>query len=88
MAQVESGDGLGDALGLTLVEPFGTPRLDGAKTTAARADIAEDHKGGRAVVPALADIGAARALADGVQALVSDEIFNVDIVGRAGCFGF
>ena len=39
----------------------------------ARADVAEDHEGRRAVVPALADVGAARVLADGVELQVAHD---------------
>ena len=68
VAQAHALDGFGDALGLVF---FGrAERLaagHGAKAAGARADVAEDHEGGGAVLPAFAHVGAARAFADGVQ---------------------
>ena len=46
----------------------------GAVAAGARADVAEDHERGRAVVPALADVRAVRLLADGVQPEVPHQL--------------
>ena len=56
------------------------PGLDRAKAAAAGADIAHDHDGEGARAPALADVGAARLLADRRQALVAHEAFEASVV--------
>ena len=68
VAQAHSLDGFGHALRLVFIGR--AERLaarHGAKAARARADIAENHEGRGAVLPALAHVGAARAFADGVQ---------------------
>ena len=63
--------GTGHALGLVPVEPLvRSAGLHGAETAAARADIAQDHEGRRALLPALPDVGTLGALADRVQPVV------------------
>ena len=47
--------------------------LDRAEAAGARADVAQDHEGGGAAAPALADVRAARLFADGVEILVAHE---------------
>ena len=50
----------------------GLARLDVAEAAAARAGVAEDHEGGGAALPALADVGAGGLLADRVEVLALD----------------
>ena len=66
--QAERADGVGDARRLVEVERRRPPVRHGAIAARARADVAENHEGGGAVVPALADVRAARLLAHRVQA--------------------
>ena len=54
----------------------------------ARADVAEDHEGRGAVVPALADVGAPRFLADGVQAEIAQQVLQPEIVRGSGSCAF
>src|SRR5262249_32474409 len=58
--------GLGHAARLFPVKGHGAPGGDGAKAAAARANAAQNHKGGCAVAPAFANIWAARLFANGV----------------------
>src|SRR5262249_48291466 len=62
------------------VQPFGTAGLDGAEAARAGADVAQDHEGGGAPLPAVADVRTAGALANGVQALVGDQLAQGVIV--------
>ena len=63
--------GAGHPLGLVPVQPLVRPaRLHRAEPAAARADVAQDHEGGGALLPAFPDVGALGALADGVEAVV------------------
>jgi hypothetical protein len=58
---------LGDAARLVEVDRLGAALGHGAESAAARAQVAEHHEGRGFVVPALADVGAVRAFAHGVQ---------------------
>ena len=71
-----------DAQRLERVVPGRHPRLDVAEPAAAGADVAEDHEGRRAALPALADVGAVRLLADRVQVVGLDRLLQL-AVGRA-----
>src|SRR5918994_2001386 len=51
--------GVGDAIGLVEVELGGFAREHGAEAAGSGTDVAEDHEGSGAVVPALADVRAA-----------------------------
>jgi hypothetical protein len=51
-----------------------------AEAATAGADVPQDHEGGGLLVPALADIGAAGALAYRVQMLLAHELFEFDII--------
>ena len=66
------------------VEGAGAAAAHLAVAAGAGADLAEDEEGGRAAVPALADVGAARLLADGVQALVAHQPAQTLVGGAAG----
>ena len=67
--------------GVELVGPSMRDRAIGARP---RAHVAEDHERGRAVVPALPDVGAAGVLAHGVQLQLLHDALQPDEVGRAG----
>ena len=79
--------GLGDAGGFAEVEFGGAAGLDRAEVAGARADVAEDHDGGGAAGPALAEVGALRALADGVELVFVHERADGVVAGAAGKFG-
>ena len=49
-----------------------------AELAGARADAAQDHDGQRLAVPALADVRAGRALADGVQPQLGDALLEIE----------
>jgi hypothetical protein len=59
--------GVSDAPRLVEIELGRLAGKDGAETAGAGTDVAKDHEGGGAVVPALADVRAAGLLADGVE---------------------
>ena len=77
-------DGLRDAARLVVVVPVGPAGLDGAEAAGPGAGVAQDHDGGRALLPALADVRAAGLLADGVERLVAHEVLELRVVGAAG----
>src|SRR5947207_13298537 len=56
---------------------------DVAVAARARAGAAEDHERRRAVMPALADVGAVRLLADGVESEPAHQLLEPAIVLRA-----
>ena len=68
VAQSHAGDGFGDAQRFFFIgraDRFA--RRDGAKAAGTRADVAQNHEGCGAMLPAFAHVGAASAFADGVQ---------------------
>ena len=84
VAQGELGDGLGHARRLLDVVRRGTPVGDGAVGAVPGADVAQDHEGGGAVLPALADVGAVRLLAHGVQLQLTHELLEAQVVVATG----
>ena len=64
MGEAELLDRIGDVLGLVRVERARHAGVDVAEGAGAGAGVAHDHEGGVLLLPALADIGAARFLAD------------------------
>ena len=87
VAQAHAFDGFGDAVGFVFFgRAEGLAAWHGAKAAGARADIAEDHEGGGAVLPALAHVGAARAFADGVQVERAHDAFEFLIIWAAEKF--
>ena len=85
--QAERGHGFGDAAGLVEVDGLGAALGHGAESAAAGAEVAEHHEGGGFVVPALADVGAMSALADGVEAERAGEALEVVVVFAHGGAG-
>ena len=65
MGEAEPGDRVGDALRLVLVERIRQAGAHVAEGAGAGAGLPHDHEGRMALVPAFADVGAARLLADG-----------------------
>ena len=72
----------GDAHRLVEVERGRPAVLHGAVGAGARAHVAEDHEGGGAVVPALADVRAVRVLADRVELQVAHDALEPEVVLR------
>ena len=85
--EAEGSDGFGDAAGLVEVDGLGAAFGDGAESAAAGAEVAEHHEGGGVVVPALADVGALRGFADGVEVEGARQLFEVVVVVAHGCAG-
>ena len=73
---------LGDVLRLRCVERAGHAGLDVAEGAGAGAGVAHDHEGGVLLVPALADIRAARLLAHRDQAVFLDDVAGLGIAAR------
>ena len=86
--EVHGRDGRAHAGGLFKIERRWPAGGDVAESAGASADIAEDHDSGGAGGPAFAKIGAFGALADGVQALVVDEVEELEVFAAGGHFHF
>ena len=69
----------GDPSGLGAIERARQAGFDVAERAGARANIAHQHEGRVLLVPALADIGAPRFLADGVQAVRAHDRARLDV---------
>ena len=82
--EAHDGDGLRDAARLVGIVPVRTAGLDRAEAAGTRAGVAQDHDGRRALLPALADVGAAGLFADGVERLAAHEVLELLVVGAAG----
>jgi len=87
VAKIHFRDGVGDAGGFAEVEFGRAAGGDRAEVAGARADVAEDHHGGGAAGPAFAEVGALRALADGMEFVVIHEAAGGGVAGAAGKFG-
>ncbi len=83
MAQSHLGHGIGHASGFAEIKLGGASGLDRTEIAGARADVAEDHHRGGAARPAFAEVGALRALADGVEFMRVHE-FTHGLVAGAG----
>src|SRR4029453_9338336 len=70
---------LRDMFRLVGVERTGHAGLDVAERASPRAGVPHDHEGGVLLVPALADVRAARLLADGDEAVLLDDLPRVRI---------
>jgi hypothetical protein len=73
VAQAEFGDGIGHAGRLGGVEGRGQAGRHVAEGAGARADFTQDHHGGVALAPALADVGAGGFLAHRDEAVVAHQ---------------
>ena len=85
MAQAHARHRLGHPQGLGGVGgPAGEAGLDRAETTGARADVAQDHEGCGAPVPALPHVRAVRLLADGMEVELAHEAAQALVAGPLG----
>src|SRR5439155_18278660 len=73
-----------DSSGFGRIERSRQAGLDVAEGAGAGAGVAHDHEGGVLLLPALADIGAARLLADGDEAVRAHDAAGLDITRRYG----
>ena len=76
IAQAHGLDGAGQVTGFFDIQWVGAAMRHITERTAAGADIAHDHEGGRALAEAFVQIGAGGLLADGMQALVTQDVFE------------
>ena len=83
VAKPELESRLRDVLGLRRIEHAGQTGLDVAEGASAGAGVAHDHEGGVLLVPALADVRAARLLAHRDEAVFLDDISRVGIAARS-----
>jgi hypothetical protein len=82
--QAQLGDGLGQVERLVLVQRVGAAVAHVAERAAARALVAHDHEGGRAVAEAFADVRAGGLFAHGVQVAFAQDLLDlVEARGRA-----
>ena len=82
--QAEGPDRVGDPGRLVEIERRRLAVRHRAVAAGARADVAEDHERGGAVMPALADVRAAGFLADRVQAEAAHQRLQLEVPGRTG----
>ena len=66
-------DGIGDPFRFFEIETHRTPRGHRAEPAGPGADVTQDHEGGRALAPALRNVGAASFLAHRVEVLLAEE---------------
>jgi len=83
MTQAQLGDGVGDALGLARFQGIRQASADVAERARARAGLAHDHEGRVLLLPALADVGAARLFADRDELMFAHDVAGHGIGGRA-----
>ena len=74
MLKPKRGNGLRHMRGLRLVQRARQAGFHIAEGAGARAGVAHDHHGGVALLPALADVGAAGLLADRVQPVLAHDL--------------
>ena len=74
--QPQGFSGFGDSFGLIGFDLLRTAGINGAKSTAARADIAEDHKGGGFSGITFTAVGAKRGFANGVETVLGQNIMR------------
>ena len=84
MLETELRDRVSDARGLVLVKRARQAGAHIAEGAGARAGVAHDHEGGVALVPAFADVGTARLLADGRELEFAHEAQGLGEDRRAG----
>ena len=94
IVELERSNGLGEVFGFVGIERVGPAMSHVAKRAAARAFVAHDHEGGRAVAEAFADIGAGCLFADGNEFVAAQDVLDfvktAAVAGRldADPFGF
>ena len=92
--ELERRNGFGQVFRFTGIQRVGPSVPDVAEWAAARAFVAHDHEGGRAVAEAFADIGAGCFFADGNEFVAAQDVLDfVKAAAVAGClnadpFGF
>lgn len=84
VVEIEFAKNFGNTSRFVFIHGLGATRCDITETTRACANVAEDHDGERFVVPALSNVGAARALAHRVELEVSHSFFEAGKLGSAG----
>ena len=77
VGEPELGDRVGDARRLGVVERVRQPGAHVAEGAGAGAGLAHDHEGRVLLLPALADVGAARLLADGGELVLAHDAVGV-----------
>src|SRR4030095_2480670 len=82
--EIEFSQGLGDAQGLVPIGHRRPARLHGAETAGAGAGVTQDHDGGAALGPTLADVGAHRLLAHRVKPSRAHETLQLEEVLAGG----
>jgi hypothetical protein len=80
------GDRLADSAGLVEIECGRASGGDVAEAAASGADVAEDHEGGGARVPAFAHVGTHGRLADGVELFFVNEVEEAAVALAGGHF--
>ena len=73
VGEAELGHRLADMLGLGRIERARQPGPHVAERAGTGAGVAHDHEGGVLLLPALADVGAARLLADGHETVLAHD---------------
>jgi len=71
-----------------MIQPQRAARFYIAEAAASSTNVPEDHKGGDFLIPALADIWAAGALAHRVQPFIAHELFKGKIILAMGQLHF
>src|SRR5581483_8408582 len=74
VAEAQLADRFGDVGRLVRIESTWLSRGDVAEGAGACADVTHDHEGGVLVLPALADVGARRLLADGGETVLTHHL--------------
>ena len=82
MCKPELEGGLRDVFRLVGIERARHARLDVAERAGPGAGVAHDHEGGVLLVPALADVRAARLLADRDEAVFLHDVAGIGIAAR------
>ena len=82
MGQVELFHGFSHVTRFVAIERAGCAFADGAKTTVTRADVTAQHERGRAIGPALKNVGTASFLTNGVEIQALDQLQDVILVHR------
>ena len=86
MVKVQRGERFRHASGLIKVEAVWAAGLYGAESAGACAGVAQDHHGRGPLLPALANVWAARLFTDGIQRLRAHERLQFAIARAAWCF--